>query len=145
MPTEAPPTPREAGQPPEPTLEPTGDVRRSRVYLLSRGPWSTLVRRSLSIATLAFLDVAGLAIGVYVALVLRALVYGDTIYWSLLWDTGPEEWLPFLAPITVLVAVALPLARTPVVTGCFRHRPSTLRQKSRPASRAASASALTRP
>lgn len=103
MPTEAPPTPREAGQPPEPTLEPTGDVRRSRVYLLSRGPWSTLVRRSLSIATLAFLDVAGLAIGVYVALVLRALVYGDTIYWSLLWDTGPEEWLPFLAPITVLV------------------------------------------
>ncbi len=103
MPTEAPPTPREAGQPPEPSLEPTGDVRRSRVYLLSRGPWSTLVRRSLSIATLALLDIAGLAIGVYVALVLRAIVYGDTIYWSLLWDTGPAEWLPFLVPITLLV------------------------------------------
>jgi exopolysaccharide biosynthesis polyprenyl glycosylphosphotransferase len=48
-------------------------------------------------------DVAGLALGVYVALVLRAIVYGDTIYWSLLWDTGPAEWLPFLAPITILV------------------------------------------
>ena len=48
-------------------------------------------------------DVAGLALGVYVALVLRSVVYGDTIYWSLLWDTGPAEWLPFLAPITVLV------------------------------------------
>ena len=48
-------------------------------------------------------DVAGLALGVYLALVLRSVVYGDTVYWSLLWDTGPAEWLPFLAPITVLV------------------------------------------
>ena len=30
-------------------------------------------------------------------------MYGDTIYWSLLWKTGPADWLPFLAPITVLV------------------------------------------
>ena len=60
-------------------------------------------RRGLSIAALVAADIAGLALGLYVALVLRALVYGDTIYWSLLWDTGPEEWLPFLAPVTVIV------------------------------------------
>jgi exopolysaccharide biosynthesis polyprenyl glycosylphosphotransferase len=79
------------------------DIRRSRVYLLSRGPLVGLIRRAVSVVALVTADVAGLALGLYVALVLRALVYGDTIYWSLLWDTGPAEWLPFLAPITVLV------------------------------------------
>ena len=46
----------------------------------------------------------GLALGLYVALVLRQLVYGDTdLAWGLLWRAGPREWLPFLAPITILV------------------------------------------
>ncbi len=63
----------------------------------------SLLRRGASITALAVMDVAGLALGIYLALVLRSSVYGDTIYWSLLWDTGPREWLPFLAPITVLV------------------------------------------
>ncbi len=80
-----------------------GDVRRRRVWLLSRPALVGFARRGASIGTLAFLDVVGLSIGVYAALVLRTLVYGDTIYWSLLWDAGPGEWLPFLAPITVLV------------------------------------------
>ena len=61
------------------------------------------MRRALSVLALVAADVAGLALGVYIALVLRSLVYGDTIYWSLLWKTGPADWLPFLAPITVLV------------------------------------------
>jgi len=52
---------------------------------------------------LIVLDIAGLALGLMVALVLRAFVYGDTVYWSILWSAGPSEWLPFLAPITVLV------------------------------------------
>ncbi len=108
MPTEAPPTPPEVGEtpapaPPEPSAEPTGDVRRSQVYLLSRGPWTTLVRRVVGVVTLATLDVVGLAIGVYVALVIRSALFEDTIFWSLLWEGGPREWLPFLAPITVLV------------------------------------------
>ena len=81
----------------------SADIRRSRVYLLSRGPLSGLLRRAVSVVALVAADIAGLALGVYVALVLRSLVYGDTVYWSLLWDTGPAEWLPFLAPITVLV------------------------------------------
>ena len=49
------------------------------------------------------LDIAGLALGLMAALVLRTVVYGDTVYWSLLWSTGPADWLPFLAPVTVLV------------------------------------------
>jgi exopolysaccharide biosynthesis polyprenyl glycosylphosphotransferase len=73
------------------------------VYLLSRGPLSGLLRRAVSVTMLVAADVAGLALGVYLALVLRSVAYGDTVYWSLLWDTGPAEWLPFLAPITVLV------------------------------------------
>jgi exopolysaccharide biosynthesis polyprenyl glycosylphosphotransferase len=48
-------------------------------------------------------DVGGLALGVYIALVLRSVLYGDTVFWSLLWQTGPADWLPFLAPVTVLV------------------------------------------
>jgi exopolysaccharide biosynthesis polyprenyl glycosylphosphotransferase len=82
---------------------PATDVRRSRVYLLSRGPIVGLVRRTISVASLVCLDVIGLALGIYAALVLRNLLYGDTIFWSLLWREGPAEWLPFLAPITVLV------------------------------------------
>jgi hypothetical protein len=73
------------------------------VYVLSRGPVVGFVRRVVSVAALVAADVAGLALGVYLALVLRSFVYGDTIYWSLLWDTGPADWLPFLAPITVIV------------------------------------------
>lgn len=103
MPAEAPPTTPDAPPSPGPLAAPTDDVRKERPYLLRPAPWRGLVRRGLSVASLVFLDVAGLALGIYLALVLRSLVYEDTIYWSLLWDTGPAEWLPFLAPITVLV------------------------------------------
>ena len=52
---------------------------------------------------LAGLDALGLALGLYAALVLRSLVFGDPIFWNLLWEAGPAEWLPFLVPITWLV------------------------------------------
>jgi exopolysaccharide biosynthesis polyprenyl glycosylphosphotransferase len=79
-------------------------VRASRVYLLSRGPIVTLARRAVSVASLVLLDVAGLALGIYLALVFRELVAGDgDILWGLLWREGPAEWLKFAAPITVLV------------------------------------------
>ncbi len=81
----------------------TDDIRRAKLYVVSRGQLVGLVRRGLSVAALVACDVLGLALGVYIALVVRSLVYGDTIYWSLLWDTGPGDWLPFLAPITALV------------------------------------------
>ena len=41
------------------------DIRRSRVYLLSRGPLFGLLRRAVSVAMLVAADVAGLALGVY--------------------------------------------------------------------------------
>ena len=101
MPSEAPTTPVPGSGTESPDRG--GDIRRSRVYVLSRGPLVGLLRRLVSVAALVVADVLGLALGVYLALVLRSFVYGDTIYWSLLWDTGPKEWLPFLAPVTVLV------------------------------------------
>ena len=125
MPTEAPSrrADERGGRPPC-----SEDVRRSRIYVLSRGPVVGLVRRALSVVALVLADVAGLALGVYVALVLRSLVYGDTIYWSLLWETGPEEWLPFLAPVTVLVFLQAGLyapreRRAGAGTGARRARP----------------------
>jgi len=79
------------------------DVRRARLYLLSRKPYVSLLRRLLSIAALAALDVLGLALGLYTALLFRELVYSHaTIYWNLLWE-GPRHWLKFLAPITIVV------------------------------------------
>ena len=84
---------------------PTGrDVRASRLYLLSRGPVVAVLRRAFSVAALVALDVVGLALGIYVALVIRQLVAGEgEILWGLLWREGPAEWLKWAAPITVLV------------------------------------------
>jgi exopolysaccharide biosynthesis polyprenyl glycosylphosphotransferase len=90
---------------PVPTPPPDGrDVRASRVYILSRGPLRNLVQRALSVASLVTLDVVGLALGIYLALVTRELVLGEgEIFWALLWHEGAAEWIKFAAPITVLV------------------------------------------
>ncbi len=101
MPT-APPVPTEQPDHPEESL-PTVDVRSSRLYLLSHNHLVGLARRGISILTLATLDVLGLALGIYVALVLRSFVYGKPVYWSLLWREGSLEWLKFLAPVCLLV------------------------------------------
>jgi exopolysaccharide biosynthesis polyprenyl glycosylphosphotransferase len=91
---------RRAPTPPEPRR----DVRASRPYLLSRGPILSLVRRAASVVALVVLDIAGLALGIYLALVIRQVVTGDgDVLWGLLWREGPAEWLKFAAPITVLV------------------------------------------
>ena len=80
------------------------DVRASRLYVLSRRPILSLVRRAFSVAILVALDVVGLALGIYLALVLREVIAGEgDIFWSLLWREGPAEWLKFIAPITILV------------------------------------------
>ena len=78
------------------------DVRAARPYLLSRGTVREAVRRTGAIVVLAALDAVGLALGLYAALVLRSIVFGDPILWNLLWEAGPAEWLPFLVPITWL-------------------------------------------
>jgi exopolysaccharide biosynthesis polyprenyl glycosylphosphotransferase len=91
---------REAPKPPTADR----DVRASRVYLLSRGPIVSVLRRVASVVALVILDVVGLALGIYVALVLRQVVAGHgDVLWGLLWREGPAEWLKFVAPITILV------------------------------------------
>ncbi len=96
--------PAEPSPPAEPPPPPRSDVRASRVYILSRAPILSLVRRGLSIAALVVLDVVGLALGIYLALVLRQLVRGEgDVLWGLLWREGPADWLKWAAPITVLV------------------------------------------
>jgi exopolysaccharide biosynthesis polyprenyl glycosylphosphotransferase len=96
-PTDSPPST------PGPRL-PRSDVRASRLYILSRRPLLSVVGRAISVAALVALDVAGLALGIYLALVLRQLVRGDgDIFWGLLWREGTADWLKWAAPITVLV------------------------------------------
>ncbi len=82
---------------------PVEDMRSAQAYLLSRRMLLGFVRRLLSILTLAALDVGGLVLGVYVALIIRALYLGQfPPLWGLLWRTE-TNWLPFLTVITVLV------------------------------------------
>ena len=89
--------------PSDPPAREPRDIRSARPALFTRSSLARGSRRLLSIAALVTLDIAGLALGLMAALVIRTIVYGSTVYWSLLWSTGPSDWLPFLAPITVLV------------------------------------------
>jgi exopolysaccharide biosynthesis polyprenyl glycosylphosphotransferase len=82
---------------------PLEDVRSTRPYLLRRSPLETLARRAASIAVLAVLDITGLTIGLYLALVLRYVVRdGPPILWNDLW-VAEADWLPFLTLLTLLV------------------------------------------
>jgi exopolysaccharide biosynthesis polyprenyl glycosylphosphotransferase len=82
---------------------PVEDIRAARPYLLSRRTLAVSALRAVSVAALITIDLVGLVLGVYVALVIRALYLGDfTPFWNSLWDKE-TEWLPFLTVITVLV------------------------------------------
>ena len=82
---------------------PVEDIRSARPYLFSGRSIVALARRLASIAALIILDLAGLTLGVYVALILRALYLGQSPpLWGLIWRTE-ADWLPFLTVITVLV------------------------------------------
>jgi exopolysaccharide biosynthesis polyprenyl glycosylphosphotransferase len=82
---------------------PAEDVRAARPYFLSASPLKTLMRRVASILMLVVIDVAGLTIGLYAALAIRALVFDPKpILWGLLW-TNETDWLPFLILMLVLV------------------------------------------
>ncbi len=82
---------------------PVEDARFGHPYLLTRSPLTTFVRRALSMAALAALDIAGLTIGLYVALALRSLIRDPRpILWSLLWNEE-SNWLPFVVLVLLLV------------------------------------------
>jgi exopolysaccharide biosynthesis polyprenyl glycosylphosphotransferase len=79
------------------------DIRASRAALLVRPPFRAMVRRLASIAALLTIDIVGLALGLYLAHVLRWLYYERELpLWGIPW-AAVEEWLPFLALITILV------------------------------------------
>jgi exopolysaccharide biosynthesis polyprenyl glycosylphosphotransferase len=82
---------------------PVEDIRSTRPALLSAPQLRALFRRLLSILALLVLDVGGLALGLYVALILRALYWNEhPILWGLPWK-AEAKWLPFLALVTALV------------------------------------------
>src|SRR4029079_803287 len=76
-----------------------GDIRSTSPYF----PLQGAVRRLASVAALVALDLVGLVLGVYTALTLRALAYGNDVdQWGLRWKVE-TDWLPFLTVIPVLV------------------------------------------
>jgi exopolysaccharide biosynthesis polyprenyl glycosylphosphotransferase len=95
-----------ASAPPEtavaPVPMPVEDIRSSRPPVLSRNLVRLTLRRGASIASLVFLDLAGLALGLYIALVLRWLYYEHHVLWGVPWK-AETKWLPFLILVTLLV------------------------------------------
>jgi exopolysaccharide biosynthesis polyprenyl glycosylphosphotransferase len=76
---------------------------RSAQSVFARNPIKVVVRRAASIGVLVLVDLVGLAIAVYVALVLRDVYRGnDPPLWGVLWQQE-TDWLPFLTVVTVLV------------------------------------------
>ena len=49
------------------------------------------------------LDLIGLTIALYAALVMRDVYYGNTVFWGILWREALPEYLPFVWLVTVLV------------------------------------------
>jgi exopolysaccharide biosynthesis polyprenyl glycosylphosphotransferase len=78
------------------------DIRRSRPTVLTRSALRLTLRRAASMASLVFLDLSGLALGLYVALVLRWLYYEHTVLWGVPWK-AETKWLPFLMLVMLLV------------------------------------------
>jgi exopolysaccharide biosynthesis polyprenyl glycosylphosphotransferase len=88
---------------PQPTAAPPADIRSIRPTILTRAPWTALARRFFSIGALVLVDLTGLALALYLGLVLRELARGDTHpFWGILWS-AERDWLPFLWLVTVLV------------------------------------------
>jgi exopolysaccharide biosynthesis polyprenyl glycosylphosphotransferase len=79
------------------------DVRAAKPYLLTTSPLKAGLRRLVSILALLVVDLVGLVIGLYAALVLRAYVRDPhPVIWGLLWDQE-VNWLAFLILLLVLV------------------------------------------
>jgi exopolysaccharide biosynthesis polyprenyl glycosylphosphotransferase len=78
------------------------DIRRARVFGFGSAPLRAVARRGASIASLVFLDLSGLALGLYLALVLRWLYYEHSVLWGVPWR-AETNWLPFLMLVMLLV------------------------------------------
>ena len=79
------------------------DIRAGAPFLLSRAQLLVAARRLASITALVCVDLGGLVLGLYAALVARELYYGrEPVLWGVLWRIE-TDWLPFLTLVTVLV------------------------------------------
>jgi exopolysaccharide biosynthesis polyprenyl glycosylphosphotransferase len=79
------------------------DVRAARPYFLAPTPLKAVARRVGSALALVAIDIAGLILGLFAALTLRALVFDPKpILWGLLWD-HETSWLAFLILLLILV------------------------------------------
>ncbi len=79
------------------------DIRAGAPFLLTRAQLLVAARRLASITALVCVDLGGLVLGLYAALVARELYYGrEPVLWGVLWRIE-TDWLPFLTLITVLV------------------------------------------
>ena len=99
---------RGRGRIPAPVAPSTGpeqvpvDIRSRRPFFLTGSQLTAAGRRIASIAALVVLDLAGIVLGLYAALVLRELYYNTPVLWGVIWRVE-TDWLPFLTLITVLV------------------------------------------
>src|SRR4029450_3666193 len=83
----------------EPPRTPS-DVRAGPPFLLPRAQLGVVARRLASITALVCIDLGGLVLGLYAALVARAIYYGrEPILWGVLWRIE-TDWLPFLRLVT---------------------------------------------
>src|SRR5262249_34039022 len=82
---------------------PVGDIRQARPSFFVRSPLRQLFLRIASVVILIGLDLTGVGLALYAALLLREVYYGtQTIFPGLLWDQE-TNWLPFLLLVTALV------------------------------------------
>jgi exopolysaccharide biosynthesis polyprenyl glycosylphosphotransferase len=93
--------PASSERPPPPA--PAGDIRSGRPWVLSPSIFRAFLRRAASVSSLVFLDICGLTLGLYAALVVREIYHGaDSILWGVIWRVE-SDLLPFLSLVTVLV------------------------------------------
>ena len=79
------------------------DIRAGAPFLLTRAQLLVAARRLASITALVCVDLGGLVLGLYAALVAREFYYGrEPVLWGVLWRIE-TDWLPFLTLVTVLV------------------------------------------
>jgi exopolysaccharide biosynthesis polyprenyl glycosylphosphotransferase len=94
---EAPPAESRRAEATTPAL---GDIRSGRLNILG-SPVGGFARRIASILALVVLDLCGLLLGIYAALIVRSLYYGEDILWGVLWRVE-SDWLPFIAFVMLL-------------------------------------------
>jgi exopolysaccharide biosynthesis polyprenyl glycosylphosphotransferase len=81
---------------------PVGDIRQGRPFHFARSPLRQLVIRVASFAALIGIDLTGVGLALYAALVLREFYYGRAILPGALWGQM-TDWLPFVVLVTALV------------------------------------------